>query len=70
MRNFVDENGRIAWIFDESTHPKGNAKKEEEKKVIPVPIYDSKDLNKDGVVDDKDLSLAGKVLKTVKGKKK
>lgn len=23
MRSFKDEDGRVAWIFDEATHPRG-----------------------------------------------
>ncbi len=60
MRSYIDEQGKVAWIFDEATHPKGREVVVESKPVLPG------DLNNDGVVDKKDKSLAGKIL----GKKK
>jgi len=27
MRSFIDDDKKIAWIFDEETHPLGNARK-------------------------------------------
>ena len=35
MRSFIDEEGKIAWIFDEETHPKGNKKVSEVKEEAP-----------------------------------
>lgn len=34
MRSFIDDTGKVAWIFDEKTHPKGNANNVEVKKEV------------------------------------
>jgi hypothetical protein len=37
MRSFKDYEGRIAWIFDEKTHPQGNENPNNIQKVV-VPV--------------------------------
>lgn len=48
------------------THPLGKEYKKEEVKPVSNPL----DLNNDGKVDEKDTSIAGKVLEQSKKKKK
>ena len=54
MKSFIDNEGKIAWIYDE--------KKVEVKK----PVIEIEDLNGDGKVDKEDFSIASKVLSKAK----
>lgn len=60
MRSFIDNDGKVAWIFDEDKHPNGEHKEQETSKF---------DLNKDGKVDEKDVSIAGQTLSHSKKRK-
>lgn len=64
MRSFTDDEGRVAWIFDETTHPRGNLFKKPEI-IIKKPIvlieekhFDPIDTNKDGKISLKERLLA------------
>lgn len=38
MRHITDSEGKIAWIYDEKTHPFGNENPVNLKKVEPAPV--------------------------------
>jgi hypothetical protein len=41
MRSFTDEHGIVGWIFDEKTHPLGNANPKNIKVATPVVKVDA-----------------------------